>query len=574
MKIVNWFQRKNVYGWGMAFLLFSIISGSAIQAYAAEEQAEETTVAYIYHRHIGSSTEEGGCYKQPVYHIHVGDESNGGECYEIPVYHSHTGNEADGGACYTTAIYHQHEGDGSAAEGCYVASYHTHNDDCYEEVDDDEYGCYVVRYWDTSDGDYEGHDYKYYEMSCGRTIHGTNSAHYHTVLHCGRGSEVTGYQLGCGKTQESIDGYQLSCEKTQEDIDGYQLSCIKTGESIDSYARNCGKEEELPYGAIIITKQIVDETGAIAFVEVEDYTAGELQLSQTPFQWFDEQGNSIGSGDSIAISVNGTYRVRADILNEDVNEDSLWAQVNVTHIREQQPEKEEEREDEDSDDDSKEDTSTGTDEGNSTAALPSPSLLPTPMPVLTIAPAATPRETKRTGTGSGQKEKTDEGTSYSIEKELQEQEKISPKPKRKTKTTVGKATEKQSRMMPVEEPKEMQKAGFWASPAAKVLLLTTGTFILLTGLFLIGYLFRQSVRIYNDDGTGQMHYLGRCMVQLTEEGYLIVLSASMTEKALTNRYVIKPGLFRFGRGKEEEVLVEKQEKRLSVPLEKEMTVVI
>lgn len=572
-------------------LLLAIITGSGASAYATEEiEGREQTTTYIYHQHIGSCEAEGGCYQTPMYHIHKGNETEGGDCYETPVYHQHDGDDNDGGVCYGTPVYHVHEGDGTAAEGCYTESYHSHSEKCYKAVSSSDYGCYVKDSWDTSEDDYEGHDYKYFKMSCGQTIHGTNPAHTHSVLSCGKGSSLTGYTLGCGLTEESITGYLLSCEKTAETIESYLLSCGKTSENIDGYERSCGKEEDVACGAIVITKQTIDTIGAMAFVKIEDYTEGELKFSDNPFCWYDEQGNVIGTGDSISVSENGTYKVKAEITNEDINGESLWAQVDVDNIKSQKPSEPETDDDDEPDDDGadRDESAGGGTSSEEEIQTPLPTSIPTPSPAATPVPTQTPTptptpasKTGKTNHGSGQNEnrgteqdvliKTDETAAYRLEKDKKED--VTATPALREETEVVKAEEVKSAVVPLEEPKEVRRDTFFASPAAKVLMLTAGTFFLLTGLFLLFYLFRQSVRIYNDDGQGNMSYLGRCMVRLTDDGYLAVLSQQMTEKALTNRYCIKPGLFAVGK-KEEELLVEKQRKRISVPLQKEMIVVI
>lgn len=557
-------KKKSVklFAWMM---ILGITAGSVLPAYAMEEKI----VSYIYHQHIGSSTEEGGCYKSPIYHSHDGDELLGGVCYETPVYHSHVGNETDGGSCYENMIYHVHEGDGTEEAGCYVADYHTHSSGCYKKVDDDEYGCYVVDWWDTSEDDYEGHDYKWYEMSCGQTIHGTNSSHYHNELNCSRGEDVTGYILGCGKTEESIDGYCLSCEKTAEYIEGYALSCNKTFEEIDGYERSCGKEEDIAYGEIIVTKQPIETEGAIAFVEVKDYTDGELQFSEEPYKWYDEQGNLIGTGDSISISENGIYQVRADIVNEDINKESLWSEVSVDNIR--KPEMPEPNEDTDNEGDDDEDADS---EQTEQVLSPDPvaTVAPTAVPTATPIAAATP-----IATATPVLLPVEDGKSYGEEEVYEKNlfpETGSPTPTLNKETKTVKSEERGSRITPIEEPTVIKKEGFLETTVGKILIITVGTFAALTGTFVLFYLLRQSVKIYNDDGQGNMIYLGRTMVQLTDDGYLVVIGEQMAEKALTNRYCIKPGLFRVGRSKEEEVLVEKQDKRISVLLQKEMIVVI
>ena len=362
------------------------------------------------------------------------------------------------------------------------------------------------------------------------------------------------------------------------------LSCEKTSEDIDGYERSCGKEEDEACGAIVITKQTIDTLGAMAFVKIEDYTGGELNLSENPFCWYDEQGNVIGTGDSSSVSENGTYKVKAEITNEDINGESLWAQVDVDNIRPLKPSEPEDDDNDGADDDESEHDEFAGGGTSSEEGVQTPLQTPTPTPVPTPTPTPTPTPASKSGKtnhGNGQNKnrgteqdvliKTDETAAYRLEKDKKED--VTATPALRMETEAVKAEEVKSAVVPLEEPKEVRRDTFFASPAAKVLMLTAGTFFLLTGLFLLFYLFRQSVRIYNDDGQGNMNYLGRCMVRLTDDGYLAVLSQQMTEKALTNRYCIKPGIFAVGK-KEEELLVEKQGKRISVPLQKEMIAII
>ena len=48
----------------------------------------------------------------------------------------------------------------------------------------------------------------------------------------------------------------------------------------------------------------------------------------------------------------------------------------------------------------------------------------------------------------------------------------------------------------------------------------------------------------------------------------------MIEKSCTNRYRIRPGIFRFGRDEEQEMIVYKEEKKAVVCFGKEMIVTI
>ena len=551
---------------------------------AVEVQAQETqSVSYIYHQHTGSSEKEGGCYKLPVYHVHAGDEAAGGSCYETVIYHVHAGDDVNGGDCYKTPVYHVHEGDGTAEEGCYKAQYHSHSSSCYKTVSHTEYGCYTVKTVDTSDGDYEGHDFKYYYMSCGRVIHGTNSSHTHSVLNCNKGNVIVGYVIDCGKTEETIECYLLDCEKTEETIEGYALSCPKTAETIDSYALSCGRDEQTPVGKITLIKEKIKNKNKVKItVSFEDMSEGELALSETPFAWYDESGNLIGTGESVEVSKNGTYGMHLSVLNEDVKADSLKAETVVDTIKKaaDQDTGKDSGED-DSDQNTGSDSTEGDDNGSdqeteeSTECTPSPSI--SPSPASTTEPSA---QTVSTGDNTD-KAKKDEDSKKSLS-DNKDKSGVSktPVPTMKKETETIKVEEKESEkkeVLPVEAVEIPEKTGFFGSlseKTVKVIGITAGTFLLMTGLFVLLYLFRRSVRLYNDDGKGNMIYLGRCMIRSQEDGFVLSISDSMAEKAVTNRYCIKSELFHLFRSEEEELMVEKGTKRVSVPLRAEMVVVI
>ena len=48
----------------------------------------------------------------------------------------------------------------------------------------------------------------------------------------------------------------------------------------------------------------------------------------------------------------------------------------------------------------------------------------------------------------------------------------------------------------------------------------------------------------------------------------------MVEKSYTNRYCIKPGIFRLGKDEDEELVVYKETKKAVVPLSREMIVML
>ena len=71
-----------------------------------------------------------------------------------------------------------------------------------------------------------------------------------------------------------------------------------------------------------------------------------------------------------------------------------------------------------------------------------------------------------------------------------------------------------------------------------------------------------------------MRYLGRCLVHREEEVYFLAISDEMVEKSYTNRYRIKPGIFRFGKEEGEELIIYKEGKKAVVPLSREMIVLL
>ena len=122
--------------------------------------------------------------------------------------------------------------------------------------------------------------------------------------------------------------------------------------------------------------------------------------------------------------------------------------------------------------------------------------------------------------------------------------------------------------------KQTRKKGFFESAAVKVLTVTVSTLLLLGGIvFLLLYLLC-SVSVFNDDGEGRMVYLGRCLIRKKEEEYSLIITQAMTEKSCTNRYCIKPGLFRLGKKEDQELIVYRDDKKAAVSLSKEMIVVL
>lgn len=569
-------------------LLLGTVTGGALPASAMELTISEggvtvgkQTISFVYHQHIGSEKQEGGCYQKPVYHQHTGSEAAGGSCYRTPVYHVHEGDETSGGACYQTAVYHVHDGSGDSEEGCYGPVYHSHGKSCYKEVSSKEYGCYTQKTVDTSDGDSEGKDYKYYYMSCGRVVHGTDSSHTHSVLSCKKGNTVTGYALVCGKTEESVEGYAFDCKKTAETIDSYQLSCVKTSNDIDGYERSCQKTEDTPCGRLVLNEEIEEgRKKAVLTVSFEDLTGGEITLGTEPFTWYDGQGKKLGQGDNLAVSQNGSYSVKVNVLNEDINKNSLKAKITVDNLIKAASDKgDSDKGDSDKGDSGKAEETSGKAEeisekpdsdSGSRADENGKRTEPSGTPVVSPFPKADDSQSMGEGkTAQNLRKQTKETPDKEAETASPSQAPILQK-QTETVTLEERKSEGEIGEIKVAE----QEKSFSVPPLAAFITITAGALFSFGGLFLLLYLLRRSVKVYNDDGRGSMFYLGRCMVKAGEEGDYIRITEKMEEKAVTNRYSIRPGLFGAFKGEEEELTVCRQQKRISLPVRKEMTAVL
>lgn len=564
-----------------AVLIAGMTGSCMMEAAASEVIPGNSTVTYVYHQHIGNSGKKGGCYTTPVCHVHEGNESEGGSCYKTPAYHAHEGNEETGGLCYGTPVLHMHTGSPENGGGCFAAIYHQHTESCYDEVSSSEYGCYVINWWDTSDGDYEGNDYKYYEMSCGETIHGTNPGHRHTVLKCNQESSIAGYTLGCGKTEKDIDSYQFDCEKLEGiSIDSYALSCGKTSETIDGYEIGCGKDEETPYGKITVAEnQGGNKQETSMTVAFEDLSGGELQLADDPFVWYDQSGKKIGRGETLTVSENGGYIVRIGLINEDVDRESLKAEIKINSIVKSHQDNDHNNDDGSGGDDNGggDDGSQGNEDGGQTQQTPEGQASPSPSAAPSATPSASPSLSK---TKKNDQISDGDSNGSGFNKEGKDFKIPVPSPGFRKQTETVKLPRKESSGEQLQKvgTVEQDSAGgirqIISSPVVQVISITAGMLLALAGFLLLCYLLLMSVRVYNDDGEGKLVYLGRCRVRLKEEGYAVEITDAMMEKTVTNRYCIKPGFFRLFKGEDEELLVCCNGKKVSVSLSREMIVVI
>lgn len=605
-KLKNKFTKKQIGNKRIGMLLlvmaFAVSTGTMMPVYG-EEPAKKTVTSEIYHKHIGNSGEKGGCYQQAVLHVHQGNEAEGGSCYQTEIRHVHQGDETSGTGCYSHAVYHTHQGDGQSEGGCYAAVYHTHGEECYKDK------ICTIRY---TKGEVVGTETKECSFSHGQTIHeraegiGTHvncgmgeeevyleyckecgimtySYHDYQELVCGKNTdEAEEYVITCGKDEATVEGYETGCGLEQGSVERYELSCDKKTEG---YARSCGLDEDTPVGRMIITNETAGSSEKVTVsVRMEDLSGGKLVLKDPPFVWYDESGKKIGDGERIEVEKNGEYTAEVRLQNLDVDENSLRNNIVVDNVlwQEASPDK--------------------TASPTSTPAAPAPSADVQTTPGKEEQPTENPRPTEepteeeetvlpeRTSTpqpilppdedsgsvgGGNQRrlEEAEQGFEDTSPEEDLPDEKASPKPVVKK---VEKREAKQN-MAPLSEQVEVKKAGFWqrafADPRVRIFTVAFGVLLLLSGLFLLLLYLLRSIRIYNDDGQGHFVRLGRCPVRLEEDGYAVTISEQMAEKTYTNRYCIRPGVFRLGKG-QQEILVYKDTKRVSVELQKEMIFVI
>lgn len=740
----------------------SLMLGTVMTAYGEEGagSALKSVVTDIFHRHIGSPDTQGGCYTNPIEHVHQGDAINGGGCYTKPVAHVHTGSPETGGGCYGKEIPHTH------GPECYRSETHKHESACLSGKCTITYRPkeIIETYTDTC----QIHGVTTHERRAAIAEHSacglgevdavieqcqscTNSlTRTHMFMNCGK-QEGTIQILECSKT---IEGYDTSCGYTQGGTQYYERECDGAP---DGYGLGCGLNEDTPCGRLILTSQAGSDTSKVIIsAKVEDLTGGRLILSSDPYVWRDQEGNVLGSGQSLEVDKNGDYSVSVSLENKDVDESGLHSSILVDSIREKEPETpaptatatpsattEPTQSPTATPSATTEPTqsptatpsattkptqsptatpsatteptqsptatpsattkptqspaatpsattkptqsptatpSATTEPTESPTATPSATITPTESPVATptatITPTATPeatfspesvvpekspkpsaipesspgQEDKKEDTDQKKEEEEDEGKEenkdqdkdedkseevesagtqdkgsgggnnkgtgqdtkasdenpsegdlgedrsegednsrsfyYGKKDRLAEQppveaEKASASPSPETKGKIEKETATvtvsgnnagQDRQYKVGQQKK--KSGFFQSTAVKIITVALSTLLILAGFLFLVFILLCSVRVFNDDGEGRMVYLGRCMVRKKEGEYSLVITQSMTERSCTNRYCIKPGLFRLGKKEDQELVVCRDTKKAAVPLSREMIVIL
>lgn len=444
---------------------------------------------------------------------------SGNVVYAGTAVHHHTGDPLTGGGCYQKPVYHTHDGSPEEGGDCYQTPvYHVHTGD---EVNGN--GCYGEEVYHTHAGtEEEGGEcytpvYHSHTSSCyGEGSH-SDSCAKHWDKHsydCGTMHDWDGDGHGCdGFYIYDCGGHRyLKCGKSNE-ITGYTFTCTESEDTLTGYALNCGKsEEDVDLYELTCTKTENDIDYYETTCGMED---GEEYYVPDPKP--DNGGNDSGNS------------------GEDGQDDGSEPEPTVVPTPEP-----------------------------TIAPTPVPTPEPTPSPVTETEPASTPKPAK------------------SVSKPSPQKKVATPSPVATTAPTAAKRVVSEVKVSPVKaqpvdtatEPVVIEKTNPLLTPAGKIISITSGTVILalLTG-WLLFYL-RRSVRVYNDNGKGTMRYLGRAAVELTEEGYCINLTDKLVERAVTNRYSIRPDLFLIGKNNSWEVFIVKDGKKKAVYLEKEIRITI
>ena len=570
-------------------------------SFSVNSYADTQTAFYIKHVHTGDSSLGTGCYTSPIYHTH---SIEGGECYS-PVYHTHEGSPNVCGGCYTVPVLHYHTGDSSGAGGCYVAKQHQHSSHCYEygtcevilftnyitnhdkycshhgdmsfaeyEIVEEHYGCgarpsYIIDVCPTCGSDLpEKYTHEYSKLTC--TIPpGT----------------VEGYVLGCGHTEGDVDHYEPGCN-LEGTIIRYELTCSKTGNDIDGYEVGCGIDEGAPIAGVVVSNDgngLTQEVNVTA--KIEDLTEGKISFEDAVFIWHDKDGNDIGNGESVSITQNGTYEVEVIIDNPCVDQNSLKGEVTVNNIYDPSAHPHNEKDDREQEQDTPENADTeetgiGNETGNTEENLSENmneniTVIPIKTPE-TIDAAATDEEVPEENTRKPIRKKTDtEAEPKDISSKSKDKDIIKPTPKKEKETVYTEITYgNNDETMEVDSTVStsgisgfFKKLGdFIKTPKGKMITISLGTVAGLGVLFLLLYLLRNLVIVFNDDTDRKRHIIGIVKVTLKEEGYCLEIPESISQKAYTNRYAFFMKMFMIGRKPDTDILISLEDKRIVVKL--------
>lgn len=188
----------------------------------------EITYDYHYHTdrngnimHNDTTLQPGGCFNTPIYHIHKGDSWRGGGCYTIPIKHSHIDN------CYRTTRTVREitsswfTGQGSG-HGC-CSNSHGENWAKYRYTDKVYINGELISSV-TGEGDLG--------YCCGLCIekkaNKKASDKTESTIICGYSEGINGYELGCGKKENTVEKYRASCGLSSGQIIGAHISYVSS----------------------------------------------------------------------------------------------------------------------------------------------------------------------------------------------------------------------------------------------------------------------------------------------------------------------------------------------------------
>lgn len=562
-------------------LLLIVSSLLLSMTFSVNSYADTQVAFYIKHVHTGDSSAGTGCYTTPIYHTH---SPEGGDCYS-PVYHTHEGTPETCGGCYTVPVLHHHTGDESSEGGCYVPRYHEHSGACYQTA-----SCYVsvsMHYYtyhnercgyhgDVTFAEYEvvedhsacGAHSNYMVKFCPKCGANVRDSYEHTYsrLICPISTDtVEGYKLGCGHEEGDIDHYDPGCN-LEGTIVGYELTCTRTSSDIDGYDVGCGIEEGEPIAKVVIDNDgngYTDEVNITA--NIEDLTEGKIDFDDATFVWHDNAGNDIGEGASIPINQNGTYEVEIILNNPCVDQNSLKGDVTVNNIYVPSNDSGDNNEYY-GEGDSDNQNSDGIIEDNAT-------VIPTKAPVADITANDEYQTTADTPSKTTRKKAVTEEESISLP--TKDKDIIKPTPKKEKETVYTEITygnneetlEVASNVSPSGISGFLKKLGdFIKTPKGKIITVSLGTVTGIGLLFLLLYLLRNLVIVFNDDTDRKRHIIGIVKVTLKEEGYCLEIPESISRKAYTNRYAFFMGMFMIGRKSDTDILISLEDKRIVAKL--------
>lgn len=603
-----------------------------------EAKGGECYAEPVYHTHAGNETAGGSCYQTPVYHTHTGNTSLGGGCYGKAVYHSHDGNEQSGGACYEAVLHSHTDGCMSERDCTISyeigAITETWTEYCYHHHETN-HGKAEAKLIHSSCGKGTVQTTITYCIACGPY---PRSHTYEVSTCGMAEGAVTGYRLACSKSTATPESYELSCGKNSATIEKYQLSCTKNGRTIESYRCSCKLPENKPVAHLILKNMTDGAGQTVTLTaEIEDLTGGSLDFSGGTYLWYDKDGSVIANGKVAEVNANGTYRAEF-VPSGKKNLTGLESSITVKNVYVPTPAPTAKptaaptakptaaptakptaaptakptaapterptaaptakptavpttkptakattapvsNSNRPSEENGLGENITESNAGKDKEENPTPTQTPTPTPA--FHPASVTEKIKSAsqkiaGEAIDHKIKIQESPSPSVspspaaEKELSAKQLPSESDRENTYEVLGE--ERKGEDKETQDRDSLKK--FMEKPAVKVITITMGTLVGAGFLFLLLIVLFKTVKVYNDDGTGQMIYLGRCIVMQEGEDFSISISRAMAEKACTNRYSVRAGLFMIGKSDEQELFVCKGQKKISVYLNKEMIVII